>query len=77
MSPAEIREKRKSLGVTQGQAGRLFHVGDRTWRRWEGGTLPMDGTAERLLVVVTTVPAAWKALLAFTEANPAKTMEPR
>lgn len=72
MSPAEIREKRKSLGLTQGAASRLFHVGDRTWRRWEAGALPMDGTAERLLLVVTTVPGAWQALLDFAEATPVK-----
>lgn len=67
MTPAEIREKRKSLGISEGQAGRLFHVDGRKWRRWEGGTLPMNGTAERLLAVVTTVPAAWQALLDFVE----------
>lgn len=67
MTGAEIRKLRQSLGLTQGQAGRLFHVGDRTWRRWEGGTLPMNGTAERLLAVVTAVPAAWQALLDFAQ----------
>lgn len=70
MTPAEIREKRKALGLTQGRAARLFHVGDRTWRRWEGGTLPMDETAERLLAVVTAVPAAWQALLDFVQQEP-------
>lgn len=67
MTPAEIRAARKSLGLTQGRAAHLFHVGDRTWRRWEGGTLPMDGTAERLLAVVTSVPAAWQALLDYVQ----------
>jgi DNA-binding transcriptional regulator YiaG len=67
MSPTEIREKRRSLGLTQGAAARLFHVGDRNWRRWEAGTRPMDGTAERLLAVVTTVPAAWQALLDYVK----------
>lgn len=67
MTGAEIREKRKSLGLTQGAASRLFHVGDRTWRRWEAGLQAMDGPAERLLAVVTAVPAAWQALLDFTQ----------
>jgi DNA-binding transcriptional regulator YiaG len=67
MTGAEIREKRKSLGLTQGSASRLFHVGDRTWRRWEAGIQTMDGPAERLLAVVTTVPAAWQALLDFVK----------
>lgn len=67
MTPAEIREKRRSLGLTQGAASRLFHVGDRTWRRWEAGIQAMDGPAERLLAVVTTVPAAWQALLDYVK----------
>lgn len=66
MSPAEIREKRIGLGLTQGMAARTFGVGERTWRRWEGGTLPMTRTAALLLTVVTTVPAAWSMLLDIT-----------
>lgn len=40
-SPKEIRDRRKSAGLTQLAAGRLVHVTSRTWQAWELGTHPM------------------------------------
>jgi hypothetical protein len=38
MTPTEIRARRLSLGLTQGQVARLIGVDARTWRRWEMST---------------------------------------
>lgn len=66
MDPYDIREKRTALGLTQGQASRLFRLkSSRTWRRWEAGDQPISAPAGLLLSVVSTVPAAWRKLLAL------------
>ena len=36
-SPADIRQSRRALGLTQAQAGALVGVTDRAWRYWERG----------------------------------------
>ena len=35
MTPPEVRAARQALGLTQGEAARLFGVEARTWRSWE------------------------------------------
>lgn len=39
--PDEIRELRKSAGLTQEQAGELVHSSRRTWQDWEAGVANM------------------------------------
>ncbi len=71
MTPDEIRTKRMGLGITQGQAARIWGLGSaRTWRRWEAGSLPMATPAALLLTIVASVPAAWRALRALRDSDP-------
>ena len=37
MKPEELREIRKSAGLTMADASRLFQVPYRTWQNWENG----------------------------------------
>lgn len=37
ISPATVREKRMSLGLTQTEAARIVSSSLRTWQDWEGG----------------------------------------
>ena len=48
MSPAEMREIRKGLGLTQAAMAKLFGVDLRTVRRWEAGHMTPRGPARVL-----------------------------
>lgn len=56
LTPDEIASTRLSLGLTRGQAGRLFGVGPRNWRRIEQGRIEMRGPLRRLLAVARALP---------------------
>lgn len=49
MTPADFRQARKSLGLTQGQLAKLMGVDIRTVQKWEGGERGIDPPAVRLL----------------------------
>lgn len=49
MTPADFRQARKSLGLTQGQLAALMGVAHRTVQKWEGGERGIDPPAARLL----------------------------
>lgn len=49
MTPAEFRQSRKSLGLTQGQLAALIGVDRRTVQKWEGAERDMHPAAVRLL----------------------------
>ena len=36
-TPAELRERRKALSLSQGDCAILSGVASRTWQRWEAG----------------------------------------
>lgn len=36
-TPAELRERRKALSLSQGECARIAGVASRTWQRWEAG----------------------------------------
>ena len=42
MQPIEIKRARKSLGLTQTQAGQIIGAAKRTWQSWEKGTRKMS-----------------------------------
>jgi DNA-binding transcriptional regulator YiaG len=69
VTPTEIRAHREGLGLTRGQAGRLFGVPPRTWRRWEIGEKPILKPAALLLRVAFDVPAAFRTLLEIENPN--------
>jgi DNA-binding transcriptional regulator YiaG len=51
MTPAEIREARLALGLTQKQFGTLLHSTERAARAWESGYRNMPGATEELLKI--------------------------
>lgn len=67
MTPAEIRAVRQQLGLTQGQAGRLFGVDPRAWRRIEAGTLCARGPLLRLLCLAAALPGTLATLYEIAE----------
>ena len=38
LTPAELRERRKALSLSQGEVCRIAGVTTRSWQRWEKGT---------------------------------------
>lgn len=49
MTPADFRQARKSLGLTQGQLAKLMGLAHRTVQKWEGSERKIDPAAVRLL----------------------------
>ena len=56
MDCAVIRETRLRLGLTVGQAGRLFDIDPRNWSRIESGQMEARGPLTRLLRAADTYP---------------------
>jgi putative zinc finger/helix-turn-helix YgiT family protein len=61
---SEIRELRRSIGLTQPDFERLLGVGPKTAARWEAGTVFQSGAADHLMRVVREVPGAAEHLAA-------------
>lgn len=50
MTPAEVVNIRKQLGLTQSGLARVLRISDlRTIRRWEAGEVPVSGPASVVL----------------------------
>ena len=58
LSPAEIRETRASLGLTQVEFEELLGVSSPTCSRWENGAVQQSKSADRLIRLIASVPAA-------------------
>lgn len=58
-----IRETRLRLGLTVGQAGRLFDIGPRNWTRIESGQMEARGPLTRLLLLADRSPEVVLPLL--------------
>lgn len=56
MTPAEFRQSRRGLHLTQPQAAALLCVSTRTVAAWEAGERPVDPTAARLLALLVARP---------------------
>ncbi|HKX54178.1 MAG TPA: hypothetical protein VJM47_10295 [Nitrosospira sp.] len=54
MTPAEIRETRQLLRLTQPQFGKLLHATERTVRMWESGQRNMAPATQDLLQRIMT-----------------------
>ena len=52
-SPADIRQSRLSLGLTQAQAGAMVGASARAWRAWEAGFRVMPGAKWELFNLKT------------------------
>ena len=46
MTGAELKELRKSIGLSLAQASRQVEVSSRTWARWEVSERPPDGAVK-------------------------------
>ena len=62
--PAEIREIRESLGLSQHAFERLLGVGPKTVVRWERGTVFQNQATDSLLRIIRAFPQAARFLAA-------------
>jgi len=62
LSPEEIRELCRSLGMSQSRFEELLGVGPKTVVRWEKGTVYQSATADRLMRLIRVMPAVKHAL---------------
>jgi len=49
LTPLELKEMRKKLRMTQGQISQLLKVGNKTYCRWENGTLMQSKSMDTLI----------------------------
>ena len=56
LTPDEIRELRRSLGLSQASFEQLLGTGPKTVVRWEKGTVFQSATADRLMRLVRAKP---------------------
>jgi len=52
-SPAEVREVRETLGLSQTAAAQIVHTTCRTWQQWEAGDRRMHPAFLELFVLKT------------------------
>lgn len=57
MDSRELRAERERLGLTMGQAARIFGTDPRAWRSMESGTKPVRETLRRLVLAATSLSA--------------------
>ena len=57
LTPAEIRDLRTSLDLSQAKFEKLLGTGPKTVVRWEKGTVFQSATADRLMRLLITQPA--------------------
>lgn len=67
LSPDEIRELRKSLGMGQKDFERLLGVSSPTVSRWETGSVQQSKPVDNLMRVIRAVPEARRLLLEKAE----------
>lgn len=49
MTPAQLKQARQSLGLTQAGMAKAMGIGTRKWERWEGGHSPISPEGARLV----------------------------
>jgi putative zinc finger/helix-turn-helix YgiT family protein len=62
LTPAEIRQGREKLGMTQNQFARLLGIGESTVSRWETGAQIQQRSMDRFVRLCFTSPAAVELL---------------
>lgn len=71
MTPAELKEARQSLGLSQSELAALCHVqSDRTIRKWESGERDIPGPIIVLVALFQAHPAALKTALCLKTSGP-------
>jgi transcriptional regulator with XRE-family HTH domain len=56
MTPIELKELRKRLGLSQTEAAGLVHVSQRTWARYESGAKPVPPCVVELFLIKANKP---------------------
>ena len=49
MTSSQLKQARKSLGLTQAAMAKAMGIGTRKWERWEGGHSPISPEGARLV----------------------------
>lgn len=49
MTPTQIKQARRELGLTQSAMAKAMGIGTRKWERWEGGHSPISPEGARLV----------------------------
>lgn len=62
LTPAEVRQFRERLGISQAEMERLLGTGPKTVVRWEHGTVTQGSAADTLLRVLMKHPGAVRDL---------------
>ena len=57
MTPAEIKQARHQLGLTQAAMAKAMGIGARKWERWEGGHSPISSEGARLVDLLVELKA--------------------
>ena len=55
MTPAEIKQARQSLGLTQAAMAAKMGIIQRKWERWEGGHSPISAEGATLLRMLVDI----------------------
>ncbi len=77
LSPDEIKELRRSLGLSQAGFEELLGVGPKTVVRWEKGTVFQGATADRLMRLLRVMPSLAGILAGESLYKPAATCAPK
>jgi len=64
MSPEDIKQTRKGLGITQESFAALLNISERTVQEWEQGRRVPKGPAQSLLVIAASRPDVMRELFA-------------
>ena len=70
LSPHEIRGLREARHLSQAEFGKLVGANIQTVSRWENGRVIQDERANRLMVLMRDVPAAFVYLCELSEVHP-------
>lgn len=49
MTPAQLKQARQRLGLTQAAMAKAMGIGTRKWERWEGGHNPISPEGAKLI----------------------------
>lgn len=57
MTPAQLKQARHQLGLTQAGMAKAMGIGTRKWERWEGGHSPISPEGAKLVELLIELDA--------------------
>lgn len=57
MTPKQLKQARRELGLTQAAMAKAMGIGTRKWERWEGGHSPISPEGARLVELLVELKA--------------------